>query len=171
MAILSCHRPAAHQLEPTYTPETAAASGFLRDPTATEGWCYTDQLSYTAGELLRIHASATTLTVRLAILRDGPEPVLVHETGELAASHHRPAPRCFEAGCGWPVAHELRVPASWSSGVHRAHHCTAWGLTVGGAASVRRHLSGDGGSRAGSASAGPCDKYLVMMRLTSVHQL
>ena len=101
-----------------YTPESGAASHFLGDPSAVEAWCYTDQLSYAAGALVRFHVSATTPTVELSIERDGPAPHNVYESGPVAADYHRPSTKCYEHGCGWPVAHELRVPTDWSSGVY-----------------------------------------------------
>ena len=84
-------------------------------------WCYTDRLSYRPGDRIRVHTCATTRQYDLRLYRDGAvEEEVFSMCGVEGAFHHTPAD-CSVVGCGWPVAHEILVPADWKSGGYILH--------------------------------------------------
>ncbi len=89
------------------------------DPSELEAWCYSDRLSYAPGETLRLHVSTTAERYDLEIVRDGVRVETVHRAEGLAGAFHQAPDDCSVAGCGWPVAYELTVPADWPSGGYR----------------------------------------------------
>lgn len=80
--------------------------------------CYTDRLSYQAGDDVAFHVSTTTPGVTLEIVRWGAERrVLLRQAGLTAGNH--PAPEnAYSHGCGWPAAFALTVPGEWPSGYY-----------------------------------------------------
>lgn len=85
-------------------------------PEQAEAWCYTDRMSYRPGETLRVHAIAWPGRVDLEILRDEPEPVMVHRAENLPAPWQATPVRCSVDGCDWPVVYEWQLPADLPSG-------------------------------------------------------
>lgn len=79
---------------------------------------YTGRLSYTAGERIAFHISSSAPRARMVIERVGAKTEKVLET-ELACAAHAIPDRAASHGCGWPVAHELEVPAAWRSGFYQ----------------------------------------------------
>ena len=80
-------------------------------------WCYSNALSYPAGGSVDLHLSTTASEVSIQILRDGAEPVIVHEATMKGA--HYPTPDNFYAeGCGWPVGYQWTIPEDCSSGFY-----------------------------------------------------
>jgi len=86
------------------------------EPTEPEVWCYTDRMSYRPGEALRFHVLAWPGKFHLDVVRDEPEPVLVHRARNLSGTWQSTPVRCSIEGCGWPVAHEWEIPADMPSG-------------------------------------------------------
>jgi hypothetical protein len=88
------------------------------DPAWPEIYAYTDAMSYAPGDTVRVHASGTAPRWTLQVYRDGGRPALLHRA-ELPGSF-TPAPKdAYKAGCGWPVATEIRLPADLASGFYR----------------------------------------------------
>src|SRR6185312_11510150 len=58
------------------------------DPSACEVWCYTSQLSYSPGDQLDVHVSATAGSFDLVISRDGASAQLVYQREGLTAGAH-----------------------------------------------------------------------------------
>ncbi|MHC4611535.1 MAG: N,N-dimethylformamidase beta subunit family domain-containing protein, partial [Planctomycetota bacterium] len=86
------------------------------DPDQLEIWCYTDRLSYAPGEVVRFHVNTTAARYDIEIFRNGAARESVYrEEGRPGQSYPTPED-CSVAGCGWPVAFELTVPADWRSG-------------------------------------------------------
>jgi len=85
-------------------------------PEGPEIWCYTDRLSYAAGEEVRFHVSTTAATFDLQVLRDGAEPRPVAGWSGLAGRRHDTPADAYAGGCGWPVAHRWRLPDELPSG-------------------------------------------------------
>lgn len=86
------------------------------DPEQLEIWGYTGRPSYSPGETLTLHVSTTAATYAVRVIRDGAEPEVVAEVGDLAGSWHDVPLDVFEAGCGWPICAEIPIPADWRSG-------------------------------------------------------
>ncbi len=87
------------------------------DPTRLQVWGYSDCLSYTAGDLLRLHVCSSSPQTHLVIARDGVVQEVVVDC--MIATQFAPTPQdCSENGCGWPEAFALNLPAAWQSGVY-----------------------------------------------------
>jgi hypothetical protein len=87
----------------------------VNDPAVAQVWCYTDRLSYRTGDRLRLHLSSSAPDVEVTVTRDGASPRIIHHVGITGRFH--PAPEdCSIECCGWPVAHELQIPAGWPPG-------------------------------------------------------
>lgn len=84
-------------------------------PDVVEVWCYTDKMSYLPGETVRFHTSSTGEEYTLEVVRDGCRPKTVH-TVTLPGKRHPTPDDAYEHGCGWPVAHEWKVPDTLPSG-------------------------------------------------------
>ena len=78
-------------------------------------WAYTGRHSYGPGEVLELHVSTTCPSYRVTIRRDGTGNQTVWQSGEMAGAFHPAPPDCSVAGCGWPVALSLEIPADWAS--------------------------------------------------------
>jgi len=111
--------------------EPAAAQTAGPTPGLLEG--YAGQPSVRAGQSLALHvrdpaaaAAAPTLAswriVRLAGTVD-----LTMQTGSVLLRNHPVPADAASAGCGWPVALQLPIPADWPSGVYYAHFAAAAG--------------------------------------------
>ena len=88
------------------------------DPAWPEIYAYADRISYAPGDTVRIHASGTARRWTLQIYRDGSRPAPLLKT-ELPGVFV-PAPKdAYKAGCGWPVAHEVKLPDDLPSGFYR----------------------------------------------------
>ncbi len=84
-----------------------------------EIWCYTDRISYRAGETALLQVSSTADTFALEIARDGAVETRVLEKGGLAARWQDTPDQCSAEGCGWESAFELRIGDDWPSGAYR----------------------------------------------------
>ncbi len=84
-----------------------------------EIWCYTDRISYRAGETALLQVSSTAGTFALEIARDGAVETRVLEKGGLAARWQDTPDQCSAEGCGWESAFELRIGDDWPSGAYR----------------------------------------------------
>jgi hypothetical protein len=78
---------------------------------------YTDQLSYTAGDEVKLHTSSA-VPYRIEIARVGPTRQVVWEKGDLPAAKHPVPADASSHGCRWPVAVTVPVPGGWPSGYY-----------------------------------------------------
>jgi hypothetical protein len=85
------------------------------DPGEPQIWAYTGRPSYGPGEVLELHVSTTCSSYRVAIRRDGTGDETVWQSDEMPGAFHAAPANCSAAGCGWPVALRLEVPADWAS--------------------------------------------------------
>ena len=90
----------------------------MGDPNYLEVWCYTQSLSFEAGEKVNFHLSSTAKTLSLEIFRDGGDRVSVHYADELDAGYYPTPDNFFEAGCNWPVGYSWTVPQGLASGFY-----------------------------------------------------
>src|ERR1700678_229962 len=103
-------------VRPRYAPAHACWWYQTATGTAPEIWCYTDRISYIAGDTLRFHVSTTAETYDLHIYRDGAERETVYRASGLPGCSHAAPANSSEIGCGWPVALQLTCDPDWRSG-------------------------------------------------------
>lgn len=84
-----------------------------------ELYCYTDQLSYQAGDPIHVHVSTSAPFYSLEVTRVGAQREQVLRMSGLPGVYHETPANAAEAGCGWPVAVTLTVPVAWRSGYYR----------------------------------------------------
>ncbi len=80
--------------------------------------CYTDQLSYQAGDTIAFYVSTTTRRYELAIARVGADRVVVWQQRGLLGQHQPTPENASSHGCGWSVSFTLSVAAEWLSGYY-----------------------------------------------------
>ena len=84
--------------------------------TLPEIWCYTDKLSYQAGDEAAFHVSTTAARYALTIYRDGAQREVVHQQDGLVGEP-QPAPaNCSELGCDWRPSLRVAIGDGWASG-------------------------------------------------------
>jgi hypothetical protein len=88
------------------------------DRSRLEVWGYAGRPSYAPGESLALHVSTTARTFDVLVYRDGGEREVVYEARGLAGAWHPTPDDAYAAGCGWPVAHTVEVPAAWRPGAY-----------------------------------------------------
>lgn len=89
------------------------------DPDWPDVYCYTDEISYAPGDLVRFHASTTAETWDLIIEREGATLVFVHSETNIHGHFTALRPRSYAIGCDWPVATTWRIPQNSKSGFYR----------------------------------------------------
>ncbi len=93
------------------------AQEFLPPPPSISVEGYTDQLSYAPGEVVKFQLSGTAPTDVL-IERVGAQRTKVYEQAGIAVTDAKTPIRASSHGCNWPVAHQLTIPADWSTGYY-----------------------------------------------------
>lgn len=102
-------------------PYAADRSGrWSLDPAVLEAQCYTDRFSFQPGESVRIHATTTAPsgTIEIEIVRDLPDPAVVHTVSHVQCGAYDAPERAYSDGCGWPVCYTLPVPSEWRTGFY-----------------------------------------------------
>ena len=90
----------------------------MNDPDYLEVWCYTQSLSYEAGETVNFHLSTTAAQVSLEVIREGGQNTTVHNATKISGKQY-PTPESFyKAGCGWPVGYSWKIPEETNSGFY-----------------------------------------------------
>ena len=84
------------------------------DPDHLEVWGYTDKLSYAPGETVRFHTSTTASECSIEVSADGVRPKTLHRADTTGKMHATPD-NAYAAGCGWPIAHEWKIPQEQGS--------------------------------------------------------
>ena len=90
----------------------------MEDPNYLEVWCYTQALSFEAGETVDFHLNTTASQLSLEILRDGGEQISVHQVSEIPCSHYPTPDNFYETGCDWPVGYSWKIPDDLASGFY-----------------------------------------------------
>jgi hypothetical protein len=96
----------------------AVVENFYEIPTRDHpgAWCYTDQLSYAPGSIIRVHTSTTAPRYDLRIYRDGVSETEVLTERDLPGQFHESPEDSSINGCRWPIAREYAIPPEWKSG-------------------------------------------------------
>ncbi|MDG4889738.1 N,N-dimethylformamidase beta subunit family domain-containing protein [Mesorhizobium sp. WSM4887] len=84
-----------------------------------EIWCYTDQISYRAGDTVALHVSSTAAQVDILIVRDGCSEERVFEKAGIAVEWQETPTQCSVEGCGWKSSFEFTIGIDWPSGAYR----------------------------------------------------
>ena len=92
---------------------------FEKPGEAPEIWCYTDQITYAPGDVVRLHVSTSEKRFDLRISQDGLAGTAVFQRDGIPGYRRDTPEDCSVVGCGWPVTLELPIGADWSSGVYR----------------------------------------------------
>ena len=92
--------------------------GPMDDPDYLEVWCYTDTLSYEAGETVDFHLSTTAEVINLKIQREGGSLKSVYQSGPIQGEHYATPDDFYENGCGWPVSYTWQIPDDLKSGFY-----------------------------------------------------
>ena len=88
------------------------------DASVLEVWCYTDALSYEAGDTVNFHLNTTADRVSLQIQREGGVIETVYQADTIAGKHYPTPDNFYAAGCGWPVGHCWNTPGDLRSGFY-----------------------------------------------------
>jgi hypothetical protein len=86
------------------------------DRAEPEVWCYTDQLSYAAGETVAFHVSTSADLYVIEISRDGKQTETVYRSADLPGEWQATPHDASVNGCGWRATHQWRIPESATSG-------------------------------------------------------
>ena len=82
-------------------------------------WCFTDRLSFSAGEAVPLRVSNPGGLLTCKITRIGGADAVVFEQNSLIAQGQAFSPTAYRDGCRWPVAFEIRTARDWPSGYYR----------------------------------------------------
>jgi hypothetical protein len=79
---------------------------------------YTDQLSYTPGDEIKVHLSAPH-SMGYSVVRVGPKPLKIDDGDRLKSAVH-PVPKDASShGCQWPAAFTLKTSPEWPTGYYQ----------------------------------------------------
>ncbi len=81
-------------------------------------WAYTDQLSYQAGETLRLYVSTSAKTCDVSVVRVGKQRERVWSRTDIPVKEYPIPEDASSHGCRWPVALELKIPSDWTTGYY-----------------------------------------------------
>jgi hypothetical protein len=81
-------------------------------------WAYSDRLSARASETVSFHVAGTGGRCAVEIARLAAGRDIVWRRQAIAIDAHPVPPNAHVAGCDWPVAFTLKVPADWRSGYY-----------------------------------------------------
>jgi hypothetical protein len=79
-------------------------------------WCYTDSITYVAGDEVALHLHTTAPSYDLLVYRDGFHRKVVHQAKRVRGQVHETPKNCSEIGCGWPVSERFKIGDDWESG-------------------------------------------------------
>ncbi len=80
--------------------------------------CYTDQLSYRAGDEVHFYLSSSQPNCSVEIQRWGAERISVWQQQGLRIGQQETPENASSAGCGWRPSFALKVPNDWRSGYY-----------------------------------------------------
>ncbi len=83
-----------------------------------ETWCYTDRLSYAAGDEVTVHGISTTDRVDIEIVRCGKECTGIDILAGIPARWEETPADASVNGCRWPVLAGFTIGPGWHSGVY-----------------------------------------------------
>ncbi len=84
-----------------------------------ETWCYTDRLSYAAGEKVTLFAISTEALVDVQVRSETLRPALMLELRSVAVAWSDTPESASATGCDWPSVAEFTIGVEWPSGIYR----------------------------------------------------
>jgi hypothetical protein len=90
---------------------------------------YTDQLSYVAGDEVKVHVSSQLPRFNVLITRVGLKRKAVWQKADVEGTPHPIPTDASSRGCGWPVTFTVKVPPEWKSGYYAIRFLPANGAT------------------------------------------
>lgn len=84
-----------------------------------ETWCYSDGISYAAGERVAVFAISTADRVDMEVRSEGLRSELVLEKRTIPARWADTSETASVDGCNWPTIAEFEIGGDWPSGVYR----------------------------------------------------
>ncbi|WP_284945028.1 N,N-dimethylformamidase beta subunit family domain-containing protein [Acidisoma cladoniae] len=79
-------------------------------------WAYTDKISYSPGDNIRIAVNTNVEHYSIEVFRDGILRHIVYEASGLPGRWSPTPDDCSASGCQWPVSVTVAVANGWSSG-------------------------------------------------------
>ena len=89
---------------------------FSAPPPMLRIWSYADQISYAAGDILRLSVCTNAPQYTVEIIRDGLNPQTVFQRYGVEGRWHDTPVDCSVTGCGWPASLEIPVGEDWPPG-------------------------------------------------------
>lgn len=90
-----------------------------RDDGGPETWCYSDRLSYTAGETVVLFAISSAPRVDIEVSTETLRPEVMLRKRAVAASWTETPETASVTGCDWPAVAHFEIGADWPSGAYR----------------------------------------------------
>ncbi len=84
-----------------------------------EIWCYTDRISYHAGDTVQLKVSSTAPLFGMEIVRDGGTETPMLRRDGIAARWQQTPDQCSVEGCGWETTVTFALGGEWPSGAYR----------------------------------------------------
>ena len=81
-----------------------------------EIWCYTDSLSYRAGEPVQLYVHTTAPRFTATVTRDGADPQVVYQRSGITGICQATPGDAFSAGCRWTTPVTFPAGAEWQPG-------------------------------------------------------
>ena len=88
------------------------------DPSIAEIWGYTDALTYSPGEDVRLFVHTTAASFDFVVYRDGKEKQIVYSREGNAGILQVTPEDAYETGCDWRETASFQTSADWRSGVY-----------------------------------------------------
>ena len=84
-----------------------------------ETWCYTDRLSYAAGEAVTVFAVSTAPRIDIQVRSEIGDRRVMFEQKSVEATWCDTSETASVSGCEWPEVAEIRIGSDWPSGAYR----------------------------------------------------
>lgn len=84
-----------------------------------ETWCYTDRLSYVAGDTLVLFAISTVPAVDIEIRSESVQRNVMLQQTRIRCTWSDTDEAASVNGCDWPVIADIRIGTDWPSGAYR----------------------------------------------------
>ena len=84
-----------------------------------ETWCYTDRLTYSAGERIVLFAISTEPRADIEVRSETLHPRVMLRMESVSLTWADTAETASVTGCNWPAIAELEIGADWPSGAYR----------------------------------------------------
>ena len=84
-----------------------------------ETWCFTDRLSYSAGDTLALFSISTSTSIDVEIFTEDMRSSCVFSKTSIPVSWAETPELASVQGCDWPLVLSVKIERDWPSGVYR----------------------------------------------------